>query len=108
MARTKYITTQVTEETWAAIADAANFWGESLSKATDRLVQRGLMSLNTELGSKTPVHIRLARIEEELKLQESREQRVVGSYERAVRLQSFDRVTELQKMAKELNIELPA
>lgn len=107
MARTKYITTQVTEETWAAIADAANFWGESLSKATDRLVQRGLMSLNTELGSKTPFYIRLARIEEELKQQESREQRVMNSYDRARKLQNLDGITEIQKIAKEIDLELP-
>lgn len=107
MARTKYITTTVTQETWEAVTDAANVWGASISKAADRLLQRGLIALDKELGSKTPAYIRLARIEDELKSQESREQRIVTSYERAVRLQNADRLNEIKSLAKELKIDLP-
>lgn len=106
MSRQKYITTQVSEETWQAVKDIANMWGESISKAADRLVQRGLISIEKELGSKTPAYVKLARIEEELKILESREQRLQGSHERANKLGVYDKVKEIQTLAKEFGIEL--
>ena len=106
MARQKTITTGVSEETWQAVKDIANLWGESISKATDRLVQRGLISIEKELGSKTPAYVKLARIEEELKILESREQRLLGSHERAAKLGIYDKVKEIQTLAKEFGIEI--
>lgn len=106
MARTKTITMQVSEETWQAVKDIANLWGESVSKASDRLTQRGLVSIEKELGSKTPAYVKLARIEEELKLQESSEERLFNSYNRAIKLGDHDRIKRVQQLAQDLKIEL--
>lgn len=106
MARTKTITTQVTEEIWMAVTDVSNLRGDSISKTTDSLIQRGLHHLEQEKGSDTPAYVRLARIEEQLKMQESREQRLIGSYNLAIKLNDIKAIQEIQSVAKNLNIEL--
>jgi hypothetical protein len=106
MARKMHISTQVSEETWEAVKDVGNLFGESISKAADRLIQRGLISLDRELGSSTPVYVRLARIEEELRLMESGEQRVANSYQRASKLGVYDKVKEIEGIGKELGIDI--
>ena len=105
MPRVKYITTQVTEDIWLAITEVANLWGESISKTADRLVQRGLRHLEQEKGSNTPI-VQLARIEEQLKMQESREQRVMSSYNLAIKLGDMELIQEIQDVAKSLGINL--
>lgn len=106
MARVKYITTQVTEEIWIAITEVANLRGDSISKTTDSLVQRGLAHLEQERGSSTPVYVRLARIEEQLKMQESREQRLMNSYNTAIKLEDTKAIEEIHSLAQKMGIKL--
>lgn len=106
MARNKYVTTQVDEDVWQSIVDAANLWGESISKATYRLVQRGLISLNNELGSKTPDHIQVNRISQDLNTKMSTKQKVVEGYRLANELEDEKAKEELRAVAKRLGIAL--
>ena len=107
MARNKYVTTQVDEEVWQSIIDAANLWGESISKATYKLVQRGIISLDKDLGSKTPDHIRVSRITQNLNTKMTTKQRVTEGYRLAKELGDVEAAGELEAVAKRLNIELP-
>lgn len=106
MARNKYVTTQVDEDVWQSVVDAANLWGESISKATYRLVQRGLISLDKELDSKTPDHIRVNRISQDLNTKMSTKQKVVEGYRLAGELEDEKAKEELKAVAKHLNITL--
>ena len=106
MARTKYVTTQVEEQTYQSILDAANLWGESMSKATDRLVQRGLIALDAELGSKTPTHIEVMRIHHALTNQMSTKQRLTEGYRLAGELKDTETMEEIKALADELGINL--
>jgi hypothetical protein len=106
MARNKYVTTQVEEETFRGIIDAANLWGDSISMAAFKLIQRGLMSLDTELGSKTPLHIKVNRISQTLSNKMSTKQKITESYRLAKELNDDGVVKEIEGIAAELEIKL--
>lgn len=105
-ARTKYITTQVDEDTWRGVIDASNLWGDSISMATYKLLQRGMVSLDSELGSKTPAHVKMSRISQSLNTKMSTKQRVAESYRLAKELNDEQTLEEIEDIAKELKIEL--
>jgi hypothetical protein len=104
--RTKYVTTVVDEDTFQSIIDAGNIWGDSISAAAYKLVQRGIVSLNQELGSKTPVHIQVARINQDLNTVMTTKQRIVESYRLALELGKEKEAQQLQALAKGEGIEL--
>ena len=104
--RTKYITTQVDEDTWCGVIDASNLWGDSISMAAYKLLQRGMISLDTELGSKTPDHVKLSRIGQELDTQMTTKQRTVERYRQAQELGNEKASEEIEKIAAKLGIEL--
>jgi len=106
MTRNKYVTTQVEEDTFRGIIDAANLWGDSISMATFKLVQRGLMSLDSELGSKTPLHIRVNRINQALSNKMSTKQRIGENYRLAKELGDEEALREIEEIAAELEIKL--
>jgi hypothetical protein len=105
-ARTKHIHSTVTPQTYEAIMDAANVFSESLSLTVDKLVQRGLESLEEELGSNTPVYIRLARLDRELKRQMSTQDNLRENYALARKLGDEERQKKLETLASSLGIEL--
>ena len=104
--RTMYITTQVDEDTWRGIIDASNLWGDSISMAAYKLLQRGMVSLDTELGSKTPDHVKMSRISQALNTQMSTKQRATENYRLAKELGNEKVVEEIEKIAAKLGIEL--
>lgn len=104
--RIKHISTTVDEDTWNGVMDAGNLWGESIASATFRLVQRGLLSLDKELGSKTPIHIKISRINQTLNTQMTTKQKVTESYRLAKELEDTTAIQEIEQVAKELNIPL--
>jgi hypothetical protein len=105
-ARSKYITTTVDEETWRGVIDAGNLWGDSISLATYKLIQRGISSLDKELGSKTPVHITLSRIDQDLKTKMSTKQTISNSYRLAQELNDEEAIAKIRDVAERLGIEL--
>lgn len=106
MARTMYLTTQLTKETFEAVIDASNFWGESRSKTAEMLVQRGLMALDKELGSNTPAHIKVARINQSLNSKMDTRQRIEESYRLANELNDDEALAQIEELAKEFKVKL--
>jgi len=105
-ARSKYITTTVDEETWRGVIDAANLYGDSISLTAYKLIQRGISSLDKELGSTTPAHIKISRIDQTLKTKMSVKQAVASSYRLAQELHDEEAVIQIKEVAEELGIKL--
>jgi len=104
--RNKYISAQVDEDTWQAVIDAGNLWGDSVSMAAYKLLQRGITSLDAELGSKTPAHIKVSRISQSLNTRMNTRQKITESYRLAKEFNDEETVLEIEKLAAELKVEL--
>jgi len=102
--RAKYIHSQVTEDTYEGIRDAANFQGCSLSVTIDNLVQRGLISLDKELGSNTPLHVQIARLHGELTSHLTTRERIQESLKLATELGDTVRQQKVEQLSEKLKL----
>jgi len=72
----------------------------------DKLVQRGLESFSNDLGSKTPIHIRVMRISRELGARMTTKQALQESYKCAVDFGDEEKIKEIKELAEELSVNL--
>jgi len=65
--RNRYLSTRLSEADWQNVIDIANVWGETPSTAAMKLIERGIEEIEKEMGSATPLRVRIHRLQETVK-----------------------------------------
>ena len=71
--RSRHLTIKLPEADWENVRDISNVQGETLSTTGWKLIQRGIQDMEKELGSSTPVTVRIHRLSDKVKARASLE-----------------------------------
>jgi len=105
--RDKYLSIRLPEADWENVRDIGNVWGESLSEAGWRLIQRGVEAVEKEMGSKTPTRVKVHRLKQRVKERANLEKDILDTYQTINEGQPVNKehlLAELKALADETGV----
>lgn len=108
--RNRYLTVKLPEADWEGVRDIANLQGETLSTAGWKLIQRGVEGYEKEMGSSTPLQVRIHRLNQRVKKAATEEQLLKDAYtmitQREEGIEREALLKEIHGLAEEAKVNL--
>jgi len=107
--RNKYLSTRLPEADWQNVLDLANIWGETPSTAAMKLIQRGVEEIEKEMGSATPLRVRIHRLQERVKQRKNLRQELqdtLNMVREEKHAEREDLIAQVTALAEQADIDL--